>query len=308
MALLALMPGNGRKHCKPRLKCSRHATVAYSSQDRAYVRTRFEGGEDMFGKANKRRDRQPAFGLFLRSLACSSLVGFLTIAAPAGSRAFDCPAPRGPNIPKSEEPALNIDRHKKQLRAYHANGYDNDIKLVLDDALAYVMSRADKVARPAVVLDIDETSLTNWRNIDADDFGFIAGGACPLRPTFPCGFAAWIDKARAKAIDPTQKFFDAVRAKHVAVFFITGRRDAQRKATIRNLHRAGFANWTRLATRPDDDKAKSIVPFKSGERARIESGAKPYTIIATIGDQQSDLDGGHAECTFKVPNPFYFID
>ena len=29
-----------------------------------------------------------------------------------------------------------------------------------------------------------------------------------------------------------------------------------------------------------------------------------YTIIATVGDQESDLEGGFAECRFKVPNPF----
>jgi predicted secreted acid phosphatase len=242
------------------------------------------------------------------SRTCSVFVGLLTLIGSTSLQASDCPAERQPKIPKSEEPALNIDKHKKQLRAYKANGYEQDIKLVLDDALAYVMSRADKVQRPAVVLDIDETSLSNWRSIDADDFGFINGGACPLRPSYPCGFAAWIDKARAKPIERTLKFFDAVRAKHVAVFFVTGRHDSQRRVTIRNLHRAGFNDWTALRTRPDNAKAKSIVPFKSGERARIESGKKPYTILATIGDQQSDLDGGHAECTFKVPNPFYFIE
>jgi len=26
-----------------------------------------------------------------------------------------------------------------------------------------------------------------------------------------------------------------------------------------------------------------------------------------VGDQLSDLSGGHAERTFKVPNPFYFV-
>jgi predicted secreted acid phosphatase len=262
----------------------------------------------MLGKTHGRDDRGPAFGQVRRSLVCSALIGLLTFGGPAYSRADDCPAARQPNIPASEEPALNIDKHKKQLRAYHAGSYNDDIKLVLDDALAYVLSRADKVTRPAVVLDIDETSLTNWPDIDADDFGFIGGGACPLRPTLPCGFSAWVDKARAKAIGPTLKFFNAVREKHVAVFFVTGRHDSQRRVTIRNLRRAGFGDWTRLLTRPDDDKAKTIVPFKSGERAKIESGARRYTIIATIGDQQSDLDGGHAECTFKVPNPFYFID
>ena len=63
--------------------------------------------------------------------------------------------------------------------------------------------------------------------------------------------------------------------------------------------------WTKLVTRPDDDGG-SIVPFKSGERAKIASAG--YTIIATIGDQQSDIDGGFAECGFKLPNPFYFVD
>ena len=61
------------------------------------------------------------------------------------------------------------------------------------------------------------------------------------------------------------------------------------------------------------------MPFKSGERAKIENGEKPYDkpyhIIGTIGDQKSDLIGNpdskdtssHAECGFKIPNPFYFI-
>jgi len=31
------------------------------------------------------------------------------------------------------------------------------------------------------------------------------------------------------------------------------------------------------------------------------------TIIVNVGDQESDLAGSHAERTFKVPNPFYFV-
>jgi acid phosphatase len=217
----------------------------------------------------------------------------------------DCPAAREPRLPPIEEPAVNIDKHKKQLRAYQAGNYNDDIKLVFEDALAYVTSQLDKTKRPAIVLDIDETSLSNWPDIDADDFGFIKSGGCLLKSTFPCGFEAWIEKGRAPRIDPTLVFFNVVRAKHVAVFFVTGRIDSQRAVTIRNLRRAGFKDWTGLRTRPDDDKDKSIVPFKSRERTRIEKDG--YTIIASIGDQQSDLEGGHAECTFKLPNPYYFI-
>jgi HAD superfamily, subfamily IIIB (Acid phosphatase) len=242
------------------------------------------------------------------ALCCVAIIGLSSFAAPTAVQAQSCPAERKPNLPALDEPKDNIDRHKRQLRTYENGAYKDDIKLVLDDALAYVMSRADKVERPAVVLDIDETSLSNWDNIAADDFGYIGAGECSMLPKYPCGFPAWINRAEARAIEPTRKFFDAVRAKNIAIFFITGRRDSQRKVTILNLHREGFDGWTGLLTRPDDDKQASIMPFKSGERAKVETGDKPYHIIATIGDQQSDLDGGHAECGFKIPNPFYFIE
>jgi predicted secreted acid phosphatase len=206
---------------------------------------------------------------------------------------------------------------KQQLRDYHKDNpagaensaYVSDIKLVIGDALAYVTSRAAAVEKPAVVLDIDETSLSNWRNLEVDDFGFIEGGSCSLETGQACGFDAWIMRAEAPRIGPTLEFYKAVRAKQVAVFFITGRRDSQRELTIRNLRREGYEDWTGLITRPDDDRDSTIVPFKSGWRAIIESGDKNwgYKILASVGDQQSDLEGGHAECIFKLPNPFYFI-
>ncbi|MGH2992263.1 MAG: HAD family acid phosphatase [Solirubrobacterales bacterium] len=45
--------------------------------------------------------------------------------------------------------------------------------------------------------------------------------------------------------------------------------------------------------------------FKSGERERIED--EGFTILVNVGDQDSDLNGGHAKRAFKLPNPMYFI-
>jgi acid phosphatase len=45
--------------------------------------------------------------------------------------------------------------------------------------------------------------------------------------------------------------------------------------------------------------------YKTAERTKVE--AEGYTIIANVGDQIGDLEGEHSGCTFKVPNPFYFI-
>ena len=45
--------------------------------------------------------------------------------------------------------------------------------------------------------------------------------------------------------------------------------------------------------------------FKAPARGEIEK--QGYKIIANVGDQWSDLNGGSSEHSFKVPNPFYFI-
>ena len=38
-----------------------------------------------------------------------------------------------------------------------------------------------------------------------------------------------------------------------------------------------------------------------------EVAEQGYTIILSMGDQNSDLLGGYAEKTFKLPNPVYFL-
>jgi len=60
----------------------------------------------------------------------------------------------------------------------------------------------------------------------------------------------------------------------------------------------------RLLLRGESDDG--VAAYKASARARIES-IYDVVIIANIGDQDSDLDGGFAERHFKVPNPFYFI-
>ena len=49
----------------------------------------------------------------------------------------------------------------------------------------------------------------------------------------------------------------------------------------------------------------STVAYKSAARAAIEK--QGYEIVANVGDQYSDLAGGHADLAFKLANPFYFL-
>ena len=168
-----------------------------------------------------------------------------------------------------------------------------------------IEARAGQVAKPAIGLDIDETVLSNWQNIIANNFGFIKGGECDVLPAGPCGFDEWILKSAAP-IRPAVTFFKAAKERGAPIVFITGRRKNQRAATMWNLDRAGFEGWAKLAIRADKDNFASAEAYKTDAHAKVVAEDR-YTIIANIGDQESDLAGGNAECTFKLPNPFYFI-
>jgi acid phosphatase len=201
---------------------------------------------------------------------------------------------------------VNLGDYKTQLRHYEQSGdYMRDVAALDRRALDYILMRAPQVRRPAIVLDIDETSLSNWPELDANDFAFLLGGPCDDLPKGPCGIKAWDDSMRAEAVGPTLALYRAARAHHIAVFFITGRDESLRAATARNLKRVGYEDWTGLVLRPLGSKTPSAADYKAPARAKIE--AQGYTIIATIGDQPSDLAGSHAERGFLVPNPFYRI-
>ena len=202
------------------------------------------------------------------------------------------------------EPA-NLGPIKTALTAYHQTDYAHDLATVDAEAQAYVAAHIAGVQKPAIVLDIDETSLSNWPEIAADDFGYIHSGSCDALPSGPCGAVAWELSARAEAIAPTLALFTALRAQGVAVFFITGRDESEREATTRNLHQAGYDGWAKLVMRVPGSSTPLAADYKAPARAAIE--AEGYTIIANIGDQDSDLAGGHAMKGFKLSNPFYFI-
>lgn len=227
-------------------------------------------------------------------------------ASTAAQAAIVCPSPPKHTLEATQP--FNIGELKLAVLRYACSGaYEQDIAKVAGDAQAYVEQRASQVNKPALVLDIDETSLSNWDEIHANDFGYIPDGACDLLPKGPCGVHAWELSARGEVIAPTLKLFNAAKAKGVVVFFITGRTsdDEERAATVKNLEAAGYTGWAALIMRTAAAGRMTATEYKSLERAKI--AAQGYTIIANMGDQNSDLDGGHSERRFRLPNPFYFI-
>jgi predicted secreted acid phosphatase len=239
-------------------------------------------------------------------LRCLMAAAFVLCTAPSPSLRAQ-PAAAIPSLASAPvaQPA-NVGEAKTAATAYHASGaYAHDLALVAAAAGAWIIERAPQVSHPALVLDIDETALSNWEVIRANDFGRIINGPCNALPEGPCGWAAWDLLGRTPAIDPTLTLFRQARALNVTVFFITGRPESQRAATERNLQNAGYQGYAALYMVPDGVRYPSAADFKAPVRSAI--AAAGYTIIANMGDQPSDLAGGHAEKAFLLPNPFYRI-
>jgi len=208
--------------------------------------------------------------------------------------------------PRPDATPANLGELKAALRSYHDGGrYQADIEAVVARASAYLLAHAREVAKPALVLDIDDTSLSNWEQMMADDFGYFTDGPCDNLPKGPCGAIAWNATGRAPAIAATLRLFRTARENNIPVYFVTGRYEKERDATERNLTLAGYAGWSGIKMRKDGTPIGSTAEFKASQRAAIE--AQGVTIVVNMGDQPSDLDGGHAMQGFLLPNPFYRI-
>lgn len=237
-------------------------------------------------------------------LRCLATAAFVFSTAPYPSARAQ-PAPSAPASLSIAQPP-NVGEAKTAAASYRDSGaYARDLALVASAAAEWTVRRASAARYPALVLDIDETALTNWEAIKANDFGYIVNGPCAAPPEGPCGWTAWDLLARAPALTPTLALFRRARALNVSVFFITGRPEAQRAATERNLRDAGYQGYAALYMKPPGVRYPSAADFKAPVRAAIEAAG--YAIIANVGDQPSDLAGGHAQKTFLLPNPFYRI-
>jgi acid phosphatase len=212
---------------------------------------------------------------------------------PAGRFSIDAPAEQIPNL----------DTLRSELKQYHActctcGCYAKDLDHQADVAIAFLRERAaNKNGRQklALVLDIDETTLSNWEEMEK------AGLAYDSK-----AFNAWMETAQAPAIPGTLRLYKEAQSLGVSVFFLTGRPEEQRAATEQNLRSQGFTNWQELILRKPEQKSLTAELYKAAERSTIV--ARGYTIVESVGDQWSDLKGKpEAEYSVKYPNPFYFI-
>lgn len=182
---------------------------------------------------------------------------------------------------------------KQELKAYIDDGrYEADIAKVAAQAKAWIEQRARQGdGKLAVVFDIDETLISNLPHMRKMDFGYVP----PL-------WDQWVADAEGPAIESVREVYRTAREHGVAVFFMTGRKTTDGPGTTKNLAAEGLDDYVDLFLKPNDYLGPTQA-FKTAMRKKITEDG--YTIIANVGDQHSDLDGGYAERTFKLPNPFY---
>lgn len=227
-------------------------------------------------------------------------LALLTLAlaiALAGCTTATVPAPSARTSVEAEP--LNLSDAKATVSAYvDSGGYQRDLAAAAAKAKAWVAERAaarKPGERLAVVFDIDETVLSNLPHMRAHDYGYIP----PL-------FEAWVKAGDAPALAPVREVYQAARAADIAVLFLTGRQaPGETRPTADNLRNEGMGDYAALVLKPADaPRGQTALVRKTAQRARWE--AEGWVIIATVGDQESDL-GAHAERSFKLPNPFYKI-
>jgi predicted secreted acid phosphatase len=300
----------------------------------------------------------------------------LAIVAALASVAAVAIAAQGPaNLsftPQSERQMQNIDVGRAWAKNYYGaptassgsagswdtalnqtSNYANEARSVASKGEGWLKKNRN-VANRAIVLDVDDTTLTTWNYELYSNWDF--------NPTTNAQFVGLTGSTfTGNAFPATPGMIDLVnqaKGYGYAIFWITGRGDSQHQVTVANLQNDTAAGLTPLdtvtisgKTIPEVDAnyqaptpidtghggftdglftkpavgsypsylntpafcgpaitagaSCATIPYKSGTRAYIES--QGYNIVADFGDQFSDLLGGFADKTFKMPNPNYYL-
>jgi len=238
------------------------------------------------------------------------------------------------STPHSEKDVTNIDVLRQQLRNYYGDPlgtgqfaadsfYAREARGVAADGTRYLSHyRSHGHATKAIVLDVDDTSLATWNYEIFSNWAFN-----------PATNADYVLGQKFPAVPGMVAMATTAEREGYAIFYLTGRGTAQEEATLGNLTAdgvgvdAGFPKPTPLPngedglfTKPDvtaypdylqaacaaDPGGKcTTIHYKAATRKHIESLG--FDIVGNFGDQFSDLKGGFADRTFKLPNPNYFL-
>lgn len=126
---------------------------------------------------------------------------------------------------------------------------------------------------PAVVLDIDETILDN-----SPFQGQVILSNTPYSQEF---WEEWTRLAQATPLPGALEFLQLAESLHVEIFYITNRKESERKGTVNNLIRAGFPLKS--------DEHLLMRTTMGSKEARRNTVEEKHRILLLIGDNLNDL-------------------
>ncbi|MFI7497001.1 HAD family acid phosphatase [Streptomyces sp. NPDC049687] len=238
-------------------------------------------------------------------------------------------ATAGQSTANSTHEPYNIGLLVKDIDTYYgtaldANGvyqasptspYAKDLA-ALDKAAHKYIDQAARKARhkgekPAVVFDIDDTLLLSLDYEKKTNYTYNS-----------TTWAEYVAKADRPAVFGSPELVKYAKSKGVEVFYNSGLKESQRVSAVDNLKKVGADinldsahMFLKDAANPPaylsacatpNNWTCTTVQYKAGTRKHIEDDLG-YEIIANFGDQYSDLEGGYANRTYKLPNPTYFV-
>lgn len=237
------------------------------------------------------------------------------------------------STPQSEDQVTNIDVLRQQLRNYYGDplgtgvvgadsNYVKEAESVAAAGERWLGNHHRTDGTKAIVLDVDDTTLVTWNYEVFSNWAFN-----------PATNATFVTEQRFPAVPGMVDLVQAAEREGYAIFYLTGRGAAQEQPTLGNLTADGagvdagypkpttlgngedglftkpavadYPDYLKAACAGDPNGSCTTVHYKSATRAHIESLG--YDIVANFGDQYSDLNGGYADRTFKLPNPNYFL-
>jgi phosphoglycolate phosphatase-like HAD superfamily hydrolase len=190
------------------------------------------------------------------------------------------------------------------ITAYYESGAAlKDQEAIAKRAQSWILGWIDrecggkpKSCKAMVVFDIDETLLSAYA---------LYSTATPPFSYNSAASNAFDESCSNTAIKPTIALYQRLKKAGVAIALVTGRDENLRSATEQCLRERGVTGWTALRLRLPAEQNLSAADYKFGVRTTFEKSG--YRIVASIGDQVSDMSRGALIRGFLLPNAMYFI-
>ncbi|MFI6767796.1 HAD family acid phosphatase [Streptomyces sp. NPDC050355] len=229
------------------------------------------------------------------------------------------------SVPRTDKEIPNLTQVQDKIKAYYGDtvtadgehyaspksNYARQVRGIEAKARAYLTkalaehAKGDGRAKPAIVLDMDDTTLLTYNYELQVGFHYT-----------PESQDKYLETTDMDPVFGMNRLVKWAHDKGAEVFFITGRKESQRDWSVRNLKNVGYdvtldRKHVYLKNKENPPPylpcgaGCTTIEYKSGTRKHIESLG--YNIVANFGDQYSDLSGGAGDRTFKLPNPMYYL-